>query len=86
MRCGTKSACSAVVSDFIKYLHARRLESELHIYMEYADNGNLSSAIKKLHGAPFATSQVTDWLRPASALEHVHSREVLQRRRPPTSS
>lgn len=66
--------------NIIKYLHARRLESELHIYMEYADNGNLSSAIKKQHGAPFATSQVTDWLRQlASALEHVHSREVLHR-------
>ena len=66
--------------NIIGYKGSFTTNNTLHIVMDYADNGDLFTAIQNAKGVHFKEDQILDWfVQITLALKHIHDRKILHR-------
>ena len=66
--------------NIIGYRGSFTSNNTLHIVMDYADNGDLFTAIQNAKGVHFKEDQILDWfVQITLALKHIHDRKILHR-------
>ena len=67
-------------TNIIRYRGCTKQRKNLYILMDYADGGDLASAIQKQGKNPFSEDQILDWfVQICLAMKYIHDRKILHR-------